>query len=120
MLTGADSIQEAKLIRDEIIQLLKLGSFELSKWASNHPQLLDSLDNQGDNPITIEDKTISHVLGIQWNQGADTFHFSYTPYAEHKAVSKRTILSEVSMLFDPLGLIGPTIVIAKLILQDFW
>ncbi|XP_029163323.1 uncharacterized protein LOC114934777 [Nylanderia fulva] len=85
ILTRADSIQKTKSIWDEIIQLLKLGSFELSKWASTHPQLLDSLDNQSDKPIPIEDKTISHILGIQWNQDADTFHFSYTPYAEHKA-----------------------------------
>lgn len=120
MLTGADTIQETESIRDEIIQLLKLGSFELSKWASNYPQLLDSVDSQSNKPISIEDKTISHVLGMQWNQGADTFHFSYSPYAEHKVVSKRIILSEISMLFDPLGLIDPTMVIAKLILQDLW
>ena len=31
MLTGADTIDELKLIRDETIQLLKLGAFELSK-----------------------------------------------------------------------------------------
>jgi len=32
-LTGTDTIDELKLIRDETIQLLKLGTFELSKWA---------------------------------------------------------------------------------------
>ncbi|XP_029158343.1 uncharacterized protein LOC114930654 [Nylanderia fulva] len=88
MLTGADSIQEAKSIRDEIIQLLKLGSFELSKWASNHPQLLDSFDSQGDKPIPIEDKT-----PMFWG------------YNGIKTLTR---------------LIGPTIVIAKLILQDLW
>jgi len=31
MLTGADTIDELKLIHDETIQLLKLGAFELSK-----------------------------------------------------------------------------------------
>jgi len=42
MLTGADTV-ELKLIRDEIIQLLKLEAFELSKWASNCPELLETI-----------------------------------------------------------------------------
>jgi len=41
MLTGADTFDELKLIRDETIQLLKLRAFELSKWASNCPELLE-------------------------------------------------------------------------------
>jgi len=38
MLTGADTVDELKLIYDETIQLLKLGAFELNKWASNCPE----------------------------------------------------------------------------------
>jgi len=38
---GADTVNELKLIRDETIQLLKLGVFELSKWASNCSELLE-------------------------------------------------------------------------------
>jgi len=34
--------------------------------------------------------------------------------------SKRVILSEVSRLFDPLGLLGPAVVLSKLLLQDLW
>jgi len=44
MLTGADTIDELKLIRDETIQLLKLRAFELSKWASNCSELME-IDN---------------------------------------------------------------------------
>ena len=42
MLTGTDTVDELKLIRDETIQLLKLGAFELSKWTSNCPELLET------------------------------------------------------------------------------
>jgi len=34
--------------------------------------------------------------------------------------TKRGILSEISKLFDPLGLIGPVITAAKLIMQETW
>jgi len=45
MLTGTDTVDELKPIRDETIQLLKLGTFELSKWTSNCPELLE-IDNR--------------------------------------------------------------------------
>ncbi|XP_025997196.2 uncharacterized protein LOC105199694 [Solenopsis invicta] len=35
-------------------------------------------------------------------------------------VSKRTILSEAARLFDPLGLLGPVTITARLILQELW
>ncbi|XP_024893129.1 uncharacterized protein LOC112468244 [Temnothorax curvispinosus] len=37
LLTGADTLAQARTVRDEIIQLLRGGGFELSKWASNCP-----------------------------------------------------------------------------------
>lgn len=120
LLTGANTLQEARIVRDEVTQLLKLGSFELSKWASNCPQLLELADNQDRRSIPIDDGTSIYILGIQWNQVTDTFHFSHVPDESHRVISKRTILSEVSRLFDPLGLLGSVIVTAKLILQDLW
>lgn len=51
LLTGADTIEDAKLVRDEIILLLELGSFKLSKWGSNLPELLKDVSKQCSNPV---------------------------------------------------------------------
>ena len=34
--------------------------------------------------------------------------------------TKRTVLSQMSSLFDPLGLLGPAVVRAKIIMQALW
>ncbi|XP_036142109.1 uncharacterized protein LOC118645343 [Monomorium pharaonis] len=107
LLTGADTIDQAKTIRDEVINLLRLGGFELSKWASNCPDLLTDLSNQNNNVIIIDKDSESSLLGVHWNQTKDTLLFSYKNSDTHDTVSKRTILSEVARLFDPLGLLGP-------------
>ncbi|XP_018407213.1 PREDICTED: uncharacterized protein LOC108783203 [Cyphomyrmex costatus] len=120
LLTGADTVQEAETLRDETIELLRLGAFELGKWASNTPELLDATLNKNDKPVVIDDDESAHILGIKWNANTDTLHFSYDPVMSHDAISKPKILSDVSKLYDPLGLLGPIIVIAKLILQDLW
>jgi len=61
MLIEADTVDELKLIRDEIIQLLKLGAFELSKWASNCLELLE-IDNRDRVSIIIRDNTRNRVF----------------------------------------------------------
>lgn len=40
LLTGANTISDARRVRDETIELLKRGQFELSKWSSNCKELL--------------------------------------------------------------------------------
>ncbi|XP_014298655.1 uncharacterized protein LOC106693841 [Microplitis demolitor] len=40
LLSGADTISEAIILRDELIAMLKKGGFCLRKWASNHPSML--------------------------------------------------------------------------------
>ncbi|XP_018400787.1 PREDICTED: uncharacterized protein LOC108778179 [Cyphomyrmex costatus] len=121
LLTRADIIQEAETLRDETIKLLMLGAFELGKWASNTPEgLLDAISNRNDKPVVINDDESAHILGIKWNGNTDTLHFSHDPIISHDTISKQKILSDVSKLYDPLGLLGPIIIIAKLILQDLW
>ncbi|XP_071576977.1 uncharacterized protein [Temnothorax nylanderi] len=120
MLTGADSIKEALAIRDQTIQLLREGSFELSKWGSNCPELLSGVSCRGERIVSLDKENDIRILGILWDQDGDFFRYSYEPSLDSGPVTKRSILSEVSRLFDPLGLLGPTIVVAKLILQDLW
>lgn len=121
LLSGADSFEETKTVRDQTIQLLQLGGFTLSKWASNCARLLENVNDQRGDSVIIQHETASTVLGIQWNQLSDTFHLSCEANQSSLIhISKRTILSEVAKLFDPLGLLGPVIVLAKRILQELW
>lgn len=120
MLSGADTLEAVESIRDETIALLRSGGFELSKWASNVPRILQGLTDRNEETVAIDDDANSNVLGIHWNQSQDFFSFTYEVFEQHDTASKRIILSKVSRLFDPLGLLGPVVVVAKLILQDLW
>jgi len=92
ILTGSDTLQGAIVARDEIIELLRLGLFELSKWASNCPELLPAVESPCDEPILIKNESDSSVLGIRWNQSKDSLHFSYDIDALHGGVTMRAIL----------------------------
>jgi len=107
-------------VRDEIVELLQKGGFKLSKWASNCPELLDHFTSRKGEAIIASHDKDSSVLGTHWDQSLDRFYFSYKNVENQGNVTKRTILSEAFRLFDPLGLLGPIILLAKLIMQELW
>lgn len=118
--TGANTLSEAISIRNQVIQLLELGSFKLSKWGSNCPALLEGVSDQEEAPLPFDKNGDSRVLGVLWDKSDDAFQFLCEPSHLSEHSTKRSILSDVSKLFDPLGLLGPIMVIAKLIIQDLW
>ncbi|XP_046145423.1 uncharacterized protein LOC123988715 [Osmia bicornis bicornis] len=104
-LFGGDSLESARQLRDQIIELLGKGGFSLRKWASNSSVLLSDINPQNHGLATSKslkaDESIS-VLGIIWNPALDQFHFKLAVPTEMPK-TKRTILSTIAKLFDPLG-----------------
>lgn len=63
----------------------------------------------------------SKTLGLSWNVILDTLNYQASVIDnKSKRVTKRTILSFIAQLFDPLGLVSPTIVLGKIIMQKIW
>lgn len=121
LLTGANTESEAAQIRDEVISILSRGGFELRKWSSNSDNLLEGIPNQTDTPFLRMDKEeTAKTLGILWNSSQDVFQFSVSTFDTRRRISKRNILSDIARVFDPLGLINPIIVNAKILMQKLW
>ena len=109
----------------ELVHLLHLGGFKLTKFLSNVPDLADRIDGS---PQSTEPKVIvscqedsSHVLGLKWDHTNDTLVVSRgTSCAITKSLTQRLVLSLVSKVFDPIGLVAPFTVGARLLLKDIW
>nr|XP_012153201.1 PREDICTED: uncharacterized protein LOC105664204 [Megachile rotundata] len=119
---GADDLQSAINTRNQLISLLHKGGFRLRKWASNCPSLLQGID-PSDHGLAYEkplkgDEYVK-VLGIFWNPDSDALKYRVRVQNEPRC-SKRTILSLISRLFDPLGLVAPVIITAKILMQKLW
>lgn len=71
-------------------------------------EVLDNIDSI--NTIThFHDETLSvKTLGLDWNSEEDFFQYPFKP-KDHLPVTKRSILSTISTLFDPLGLVSPVL-----------
>lgn len=120
-LWSVDTIEEAVSLQEELIALLNSGGFMLRKWASNRSQVLQQLpEEHRETPIQFDDdKNLSiKVLGLQWLPANDSFSFTTSP--TNAVVSKRTVLSQIGRLFDPLGYVAPCIFYAKCFMQKLW
>lgn len=121
--TGANSVDEAMVLRDELIEILRSGGYELRKWLSNSPDLLAGLpDEHQQEPHLFENTDNPHmlsILGVQYRPVQDLF--TYRVQVETQKVwTKRLVLSTVARTFDPNGWITPTIFMAKTFMQTLW
>lgn len=123
LLSGTYDIPEAIEIQSQLRNLAQTGGFNLRKWSSNHDEVLKAIP-----PCDREIKTV-HLfefddtiksLGIHWNPCTDKFTFQSALDASTVAKTKRSILSEMSKLFDPLGWVSPIIIQAKILMQKIW
>ncbi|GFQ75232.1 integrase catalytic domain-containing protein [Trichonephila clavata] len=60
------------------------------------------------------------TLGLIWNPKHDTFEFSVSDTTNNSEWTKRSILSHIARIFDPMCLLGPVIVTAKLFMKTLW
>jgi len=121
LITGANSLEETLAIRDEVTALLKRGGFVLRKWASNHPDLLKDIpgDATGNFILELNKDGTAKTLGVEWNQTRDVLQYSIK-ITRPSSCTKRLMLSSIAQIFDPLGLLAPVILTAKLLIQEIW
>lgn len=121
--TGANSVEEALVLRDELIELLRTGGFELRKWLSNSPALLAGLSEEHQQvPHLFENVDNPHmlsVLGVQYRPIQDAFTYR-VELDSPRVWTKRLVLSTVARTYDPNGWITPVVFMAKAFMQRLW
>ena len=122
-LTGAESIDEAKKLRNELWEKFLGGGFPLPKWSSSSVEVLKDLpphllETKDVLELNKEDKSIK-ALGVLWYPSGDVFCFRYNGSFETGS-TKRKLLSEIAKIFDPLGWIAPITITLKILLQATW
>ena len=123
----------AKALAKDVQSILKKGGFHIKHWVMS-----------GDNNNTEADITLLHVnnekvLGMTWIPQKDNFIFrvkiNFSPRSKHhlmcpdlteanianelpQVLTRRMVLSQAARIYDPLGLITPVTLKAKLLLRS--
>lgn len=121
MLTGFDKLENAENVLRDLNFILNNRHFNLRKWRSNKPETLNKITQNGSNDVMmmVNPDTTVKTLGLYWNSKLDVFQYQIEEQDTRK-ITKRNILSTIARLYDPLGLLGPILTLAKLVMQEIW
>lgn len=116
ILAGAGTLEEAWTVKDQTVKLLATAGFQLSKWAATHAELCGD-EETGERLISAADSV--STLRVWWSPADDLLRLRVVPASlPIMEPNKRTILSFVARLFDLAGWTAPTLITAKVLIQD--
>lgn len=122
LIYGTDSVEEGLEVQTQTTMILKSAGFHLRKWSSNSEQILNQVpesDRESKTLLDFENKSSVKTLGVQWSPIDDDFHFKIE-LAPSTVFCKRSVLSDIAKIFDPLGWVSPCLIKAKMLIQILW
>lgn len=121
-LTSLPTVQDAVQLTSDLVELCSKGGFQLTKWVSNNRVVLSNIkaEERGKDIRSLDlDKDqlpVDRALGLQWSVENDDFRFNIV--VPEKPHTRRGILSMISSVYDPLGILAPLTLPAKQLLQQ--
>ena len=116
LLTGVELEEIAKDFYTEAKMLLHKASMNLREWGSNSTQFLEFIPKRDQ----INSST-TKVLGVHWDMEKDTLSIPGLDLKTMEmATTKRDVLHCIASVYDPLGLLAPVVVKAKVFVQGLW
>ena len=117
-LKSVGSKEEAMNLYLQLTDLLKKGGFHLTKWISSCSEVLDQIPytEKSSSAFNLNKDENLRVLGVKWEFTSNNFRFETN--LKTKPLTRRGVLSIISSLFDPLGLVAPVTLSGKNLLQN--
>ena len=109
--TSRDDPNELALLQKEVADALAKFRFTMTKWKTNETTLAAQL---------ADSQTDTKILGIRWDPKRDVLSFNWRPNTINKPITMRKYLSEVQQLYDPMGLLSPVTIRARMVLQEMF
>lgn len=123
LLFSAATSEKVSEIKDQITTILSEAGIPIRKFLSNDTRVIENSNNHQTtlHTIPLGDRANAKALGLAWNSLSDTIFYKIEIKSENgPSISKRSVLSMISQLFDPLGLLSPVVIRGKILIQKLW
>ena len=118
-LVSCETPERAITIR-EMMELLKVCGFRLTKWMSNHPEVNLAIPEKDCSSalmsLPLDGSVSDRVLGVHWYVGEDSFHIISNVIC--REATRRGILATSHSIFDLLGFLAPILIKLKILLRE--
>ena len=119
-----DSKERGMKVMSEIEAVLEERGFKMKNWTfsgqkSKREKSVDQAAVQALLRKDIENE-LGKVLGMEWETEEDVIQFQLYSLENDEETTKRSCLSTICKFYDPVGLLTPVTVTAKIILRKIW
>jgi len=107
----------------QLSRLWEEAGMRTHKWLSNSEIVLNQIppsDRMYEVNLDSDPIPSAKTLGIMWHASEDVFTFVSHIGKQELEWTKRVFLSKIATLFDPLGLMAPFLIRAKILMQEVW
>ena len=123
-LGGHETVEGALKLYSDMRSILKKGGFNLVKWRSSSPAVLQNIPAELQEKMPIKSVTSLQsaqpkALGLEWNSGTDCMSPAINTDKLYRK-TKRGVISDISKTFDVLGWVAPAILPMKVLSQQLW
>jgi len=123
LLSGGHSLDQAIQLKEELLQVMEVGGLKLLKFMSNSEALMQTIPDEQRDPATflpIDEGDFFKTIGILWNPRLDVFSVKIHVPDPPIITTKRTVVSTVARMFDPLKWLAPVTITPKILIQKMW
>lgn len=121
-LKSVSTEQEAVNMVKALTDICKNGGFTLTKWISNSRKVLQTVSREHRAKkwetldLDRDQLPMERALGLEWCVETDSFKFRLA--LKERPCTRRGVLSVISSIYDPIGLLAPVTLPAKMLLQE--
>ena len=107
IIKSVPTLEDAKRLSSDIEKVLQMGGFKIKEWIISNKTAYENID------VDITENKEGNVLGMVWDPSADVLKFKINSCFDEielshpQVFSRRSALSHISRLYDPLGLLTP-------------
>ena len=119
-----DSEERGMKVMSEIEAVLEKRGFKMKNWtfSGQKSKREKSVDQAAVQTLLRKDieNELGKVLGMEWETEEDVIQFRLYSLENEEETTKRSCLSTICKFYDPVGLLTPITVTAKIIIRKIW
>ncbi len=124
VLLSTDSVEKAEKVIEQLTDMFGAANFGLAKMTASDDKVLRNVEQERCLfPKDLKDKGSVKALGIDWQLDQDDIYIGRDlekPFTHKKPDTKRTLCRMAASVFDPLQMLAPWTLGAKLLIRKVW
>ena len=123
ILDSVNTVKEAEELSRPIDDILANDGFKVKEWRSNEDLNKNNASQEMEEIKVPQGTSEEKVLGVVWNNSDDVLKYKVVPSilkSQPVKITKRSILSQIARIYDPIGFASAFLIRAKIGSQELW